>query len=985
MDIQIPGSEKPDRNSFDLGALVYTRPMVDDSHSLSHDAPKLPAAVAFAVSPGRALSVSPDGEVESYSTQEAEAFFKTERRLICHTLFSARRLGIEPSVPPHFHFDLMELFAFVRPTQFCLPTPNGLAHALGLRHASNLEDEALLMIASMERLLQDLIRERYPNKPEARRIAATMETAGWPWAEWVLHALGEGRSQKKEDWSSGLDIWQHLLEWQELAPEGEPGNHPVGEEEARAQLAAILGEDRTVRADQGDYAGLISLAFHPRADSGQPNIVIAEAGTGIGKTAGYLAPSSLWAEKNGPSVWISTYTKNLQRQIDQELSQVFPDPVDKAEKVVIRKGRENYLCLLNLQEAIGGSTGGRSHQTLLSQSTIAMGLVARWARYSRDGDMVGGDFPAWLTSLIGQHSNRQNSPTIQATGLTDRKGECIYSACTHYRKCFIERAIRRARHADIVVANHALVMINAAIDAATSTPTTDIANDRDTTPFPRLVFDEGHHLFDAADGTFSGHLTGLETAELRRWLRGLESGGRGRRGRGLIDRIGDLLGDIEDAESALHEIVQAASVLPAPGWMSRIGEGVARGPVEEFLAKVRAHVLARADRDDPMFSMEAQILPLTDGIEDIAISAKGSLLALAKPMMQLARALDARLDSEADALDSSTRVRIEAAAKGLRRRANLTLPSWTAMLDTLISEQTPEEFVDWFAFERIAGRDLDVGMYRHWIDPTIPFAKTVLEPAQGVLITSATLRDHIPVPNPDDAEFVDESWQSAELRTGASHLPMPAIRAHFPSPFDYQAQTKVLIVNDINRNSREQISSAYRELFKAAGGGALGIFTAIARLRATYEQIARPLHEAGLPLFAQHVDAMDTGTLVDLFRAEENSCLLGTDSVRDGVDVPGRSLRLIVFDRVPWPQPNLLHKARRQAFGKKTYDDMLTRFRLKQAFGRLIRHEKDQGIFVMLDSRLPSRLLSAFPEGVEVERIGLADTVATTSQFLNAS
>ena len=55
---------------------------------------------------------------------------------------------------------------------------------------------------------------------------------------------------------------------------------------------------------------------------------------------------------------------------------------------------------------------------------------------------------------------------------------------------------------------------------------------------------------------------------------------------------------------------------------------------------------------------------------------------------------------------------------------------------------------------------------------------------------------------------------------------------------------------------------------------------------------------------------MDAATLVDIFRAEEDSCLLGTDAVRDGVDVPGRSLRLIVFDRVPWPRPAILHRER---------------------------------------------------------------------------
>ncbi|MGY8997450.1 MAG: helicase C-terminal domain-containing protein, partial [Alphaproteobacteria bacterium] len=172
-----------------------------------------------------------------------------------------------------------------------------------------------------------------------------------------------------------------------------------------------------------------------------------------------------------------------------------------------------------------------------------------------------------------------------------------------------------------------------------------------------------------------------------------------------------------------------------------------------------------------------------------------------------------------------------------------------------------------------------------------------------------------------------------------------------------------------------QVASAFRELFLASKGGALGLFTAIARLRDAHGRIAEALEHAGLPLYAQHVDAMDTGTLVDIFRAEEDACLLGTDAVRDGVDVPGRSLRLIVFDRVPWPRPDILHKARREAFGGSAWDDLITRLRLRQAFGRLVRRADDRGVFVMLDRALPSRLLSAFPEGLEAQRMGLAEAV----------
>jgi ATP-dependent DNA helicase DinG len=209
---------------------------------------------------------------------------------------------------------------------------------------------------------------------------------------------------------------------------------------------------------------------------------------------------------------------------------------------------------------------------------------------------------------------------------------------------------------------------------------------------------------------------------------------------------------------------------------------------------------------------------------------------------------------------------------------------------------------------------------------------------------------------------------------------MPAQRASFVSPFDYARQSRIIVVTDVSRDA-DMLSAAYRDLFIAAGGGALGLFTSVRSLRATHRAIAPALSQRGLPLYAQHVDGLDTGSLVDLFREDENSCLLGTDALRDGVDVPGRSLRLVVFERVPWPRPDILHKARRAQFGRG-YDDQLTRLRLAQGFGRLIRRASDRGVFVLLDARAPSRLLAGLPQGVEVQRLSLAEAVAEVRAFL---
>lgn len=274
------------------------------------------------------------------------------------------------------------------------------------------------------------------------------------------------------------------------------------------------------------------------------------------------------------------------------------------------------------------------------------------------------------------------------------------------------------------------------------------------------------------------------------------------------------------------------------------------------------------------------------------------------------------------------------------------------------------------------GRAVDVGLYRHFIDPMKPFAASLQPALKGMVVTSATLRD-----NSAESDSAQD-WESAKMRAGVPYFTPDTLQtSHFSSPFDYAAQTKVFIINDVNKNDLAQVAGAYRALFSASGGGALGLFTAISRLRSVYERIAADLDARGLPLYAQHIDEIDTGTLVDMFREDVHACLLGTDAIRDGVDVPGNSLRLIAFDRVPWPRPTILHKARREAFGGRSYDEMLTRLKLKQAFGRLIRRSGDKGVFVMLDSGLPSRLHSAFPPETEIVKTGLKEAVDAIQAF----
>jgi ATP-dependent DNA helicase DinG len=905
----------------------------------------LPDAPALVVGLTEAIWLTADGEVETLSHVQAAKRARGEAALLCHGRAMARRLGVAPFAA----IDVLELFAFVRPARFCLPTPRGLATALGLPRPTGLAGEALGLVAAARALLGELAGGARDD--DAPLIAAAMTRGGWGWGDAVLAALGPREAGKpaaagKDDAPAGLAVWRRLPEWAEHAPEPAPGNMAVEPAEARQRLAALLGADAEARPQQSDYADAVSQAFLPRAAPQQPNAVLAEAGTGVGKTLGYIAPASLWAEKNDGAVWISTYTRNLQHQIAGELDRLYPDPAVKSRKVVLRKGRENYLCLLNFEEAV-------AQLPMRPNDAVALGLLARWLARTGDGDVVGGgDFPGWLADVLGRG---------RSLGLTDRRGECIHSACPHYHKCFIERSVRKARRARIVVANHALVMVQAALGGL------------DDAYLPnRYVFDEGHHVFDAADSAFSLTLSGQETADLRRWLLGVEAGGRGR-ARGLRRRIEDLVAGDDAAEKALADALMAARALPGEGWQHRLAEDRPAQPAETFLALLRRQLLARAAERDGGFGIETDARPPLDALLPAATALDAALGRLAAPLARLAAILAARLDDEAAELETGTRLRIEAVVRSLKRRGETQIGGWRRMLRDLAAP-LPAEFVDWLSLERFEGLEHDVGMHRHWVDPTVPFIAAVAAPAHGVVVTSATLTD-----GTGDALG---DWLAAEARTGTRHLERPAWRARVPSPFDYPAQTRIFIVTDVRRDDPAQVAAAYRALFLASGGGALGLFTAISRLKAVHQRIAGALEAEGLPLLAQHVDGMDTATLIDIFRAEEDSCLLGTDAVRDGIDVPGRSLRLIVFDRVPWPRPDILHKARKAAFGGTRYDDMLTRLRLKQAFGRLVRRASDSGVFVLLDPAFPSRLHGAFPEGVVPERIGLKETVERTAAFL---
>ena len=488
-------------------------------------------ALALGFSPVRAALH--DGETaREISPPELREAWGREPLILANAPLIRNRLFGNRNHREAAHFDVLELFAFVRPAQFCAPSAAGLALSAGLEEPQVPAEQARALSAVIADLCTQLKAAPLGFRLVAQSGVRLMARHGWPWAPLVQAVLDETDIPADYVSPPALDVWSLLEEWEDQAPEGQARAVALTDAEVTDELAGALsraGLDER-RPEQVEFALKAREIFAPKWMKDQPNMLLAEAGTGVGKTLGYLAPSLAWARKAQGQVWVSTYTKALQKQIYHDARALFDTPAERADAVAVRKGRENYLCLLNFQERL--SNAGSAAEIVMAV------LIARWVLYSRDGDILSGDFPTWLPSLLPPASPAQVFQTLTPSALVDRRGECTYAACPHYRVCFIEKSVRKSRQASLVVANHALVMAQAAYDVrdaaraemAAEMNGEDVQGDVEPqASLSRIIFDEGHHVFEAADSAFATRLSGLEAFELRRWIRGNE--GRPRRPR----------------------------------------------------------------------------------------------------------------------------------------------------------------------------------------------------------------------------------------------------------------------------------------------------------------------------------------------------------------------------------------------------------------------------------------------------------------------
>jgi len=618
-----------------------------------------------------------------------------------------------------------------------------------------------------------------------------------------------------------------------------------------AAVAAIGGQPRAGQIQMADAA---TLAIETQTH------LLVQAGTGTGKSFGYLAPALVWAVETGGRVVVATATLALQAQLANKDIPVAIDAVAEVmgERPVMAvvKGRANYACLLRVRDGVG-----LEQETMLGGDELAGVLRASSKSASA---ILGAEVVAlreWVEAeaRTGGLADRDDAPRHSPKAWSQVAcgvRECVGSGrCPYAAECFVEESRRRAYEASLVVTNHALLAVDA-MQNHSVLPEHDL-----------VVIDEAHELVDRVTSAFSQELSPQLVERVAR--RALPH---------LSDEAGIAL---LDATDALREGLDAAHA-------------------------------GRITDPNP---------PILDPLRQVVAAAREAINGL----------------------------------KG------------TDDLDKAQAQSAMQEVFD--IADRMAGlADGDV----IWISERERFGRQlVVAPLDVVDI----IKDKIC----QDATCV---LTSATLTIGGSFGPLarnmgfeaasdedaqPWRGLDVGSPFDYRAQGICYVARDLPNPSRDGIGEEQLErvvdLVRAAGGRTLGLFASQRNAETAAAHVRREVK--GVTVLCQG-DAQ----LPDLTRQfidEPETCLFGTLSLWQGVDVPGETCLLVLIDKIPFPRPDdPLTQARQEAVvaaggnGFMAVAATQAGLLLAQGAGRLIRRLSDQGVVAILDPRLVTARYGSF-------------------------
>jgi ATP-dependent DNA helicase DinG len=599
---------------------------------------------------------------------------------------------------------------------------------------------------------------------------------------------------------------------------------------ALAEGGALAGAIEGFRARPGQQrlAEAVAAAFEAR----EP--LLAEAGTGTGKTYAYLVPALL----SGLRTIVSTGTRALQDQLyHRDLPRV-RDALGIGLQTALLKGRANYLCRYRTEQARGSAAFGDRAQAALFARIVA------WSGRTRMGDL------AEIEDLP------EESPVVPL--VTSTAENCLGSECPFWSECFVVQARQRAQAADLVVVNHHLLLADLALKQEGFGEILPGAQ--------AFVVDEAHQLPELAAQFFGEGIGARPLVELARdALRECD---------GVDGALAALQAPAQQLEHATRALRAAMDVLPVRATRERAQED---GDVADAMAALSA-----------------------------ALAALAAALA---PLREASPGLDA---CHARAVDLGAR-----------------LLRWT---------QEESDDVFWFELTPRGFR-----LQRTPLDVSGPLREHREQSRAAWVFTSATLA-------------VAGGFGHLAQRLG---LDAPRTLLE-PSPFDWDAQALCYLPaglpEPMSRGYTGALVDAITPVLRASGGRAFVLFASHRALR----EAAEALRGGPWPLFVQ--GEAPRAQLLERFRASGNGVLLGAASFREGVDVAGDALSVVVVDKLPFAAPDdPVFEARlqavRRAGGNPFMDEQLPQaaIALKQGVGRLIRTETDRGVLVLCDPRLTGR------------------------------
>lgn len=604
--------------------------------------------------------------------------------------------------------------------------------------------------------------------------------------------------------------------------------------------AAVTAVGGTERPGQVTMAEAVAEAVDDNAH------LLVQAGTGTGKSLGYLVP----ALAHGERVVVATATLALQRQL---VERDLPRTVDALHPLLRRrpqyamlKGRSNYLCLHRLHEGVPQEEEeGLFDQFEAAAPSSKLGQdllrIRDWADETETGDRDD------LTPGVSDRAWAQSSVTSR---------ECLGATkCAYGAECFAEAARERAKLADVVVTNHALLAIDA-IEGAPVLPQHEV-----------LIVDEAHELVSRVTGVATGELTP-----------------------GQVNRA------VRRAAKLVNEKT-ADSLQTAAEGFERVMELALPGRLEE--------------------------IP-----EDLSYA----LMALRDAARNVISGIGATRDKSVQDEDA------------VRKQALASVENVHDVAERIT--QGSEYDVVWYERHDRFGASLRVAPLS-----VSGLLREKLFTERSVVLTSATLKLG------GDFNGVGASLGLAPEGTTGDDLPQWK-GVDVGSPFDYPKQGILYVAKHLAKPTRDaartDMLDELAELIEAAGGRTLGLFSSMRAAQSAAEELRTRLD---MPILLQGEETL--GELIKNFAADARTCLFGTLSLWQGVDVPGPSCQLVVMDKIPFPRPDdPLMSARQKAVEEAGGNGFMAvaathaALLMAQGAGRLVRATGDRGVVAVLDQRL---------------------------------